>query len=668
MATVNFPIFERLDIWNYGLFPGDKMGEPGLHIQFPEGLTLVIGTNGLGKTTLVTIIFRLLTGPFDIPGIAGRVDLGSVRLEPTALPRKYRLMFGQRVVDGARNARACLSFRLGEHVIVIERRLYDLALTNFKVDGAELPTEEGGSFQPQITKLVGVSSFADWILLLRHMTFYFEDRRALVWDASAQRQILRLLFLPPDISKKWTEDERSILVLDSNTRNIKAALFRVERSLVVNEQRLEASDDVRQELKTLEELHEVASARRETLETDLIEAEAERQQARLRLLTQEQERESLYRELERAKLIAIESRFPSRSETARFILAQLLTEKECLVCGSQVPDIAAQYDSRLEHLQCVICGTDLSVAESEVISTDLAVKRIERAASGLQGLGQAVNESRFALEEAERRFRIIDSELNRISSEIAERSLRIDHLVRQLPPEEAALRGQRSEMSLIRNRLERFRQELASRRTAFGDFVQEVNIRLASRAEEIKAAFSEAAEGFLLEECRLIWSPQKQRLGETGTPIEFPAFELDMTGADFDSPVRRTGPEQVSESQREFIDIAFRMALIAVAGGGGGSSLVIDAPESSLDAVFVARAAKVLSEFSARATGNRLLVTSNLVESRLIPTLIEKTIALGRDWALVDLLSIATPTAALRELRDEYSEVRDRLLPIGEKS
>jgi|SRR5829696_5854695 len=82
---LNFPILEQLDIWDYGLFPGAPGKEPGLHVNFPAGLTLVLGTNGLGKTTLVTILFRILTGPVDIPGLSGGGDLGNLRLEPKTL-------------------------------------------------------------------------------------------------------------------------------------------------------------------------------------------------------------------------------------------------------------------------------------------------------------------------------------------------------------------------------------------------------------------------------------------------------------------------------------------------------------------------------------------------------------------------------------------------------
>ena len=88
--------------------------------------------------------------------------------------------------------------------------------------------------------------------------------------------------------------------------------------------------------------------------------------------------------------------------------------------------------------------------------------------------------------------------------------------------------------------------------------------------------------------------------------------------------MRRTGPNDVSESQREFIDVSFRMALASVAATRHVTTLVMDAPESSLDAVFVDRAARVLGTFSRPKEGNCLVVTSNIIKGGLIAALLKE--------------------------------------------
>ncbi|MHB8619374.1 MAG: AAA family ATPase, partial [Chloroflexota bacterium] len=166
---INFPIFESLDIDGYGLFPGTGPSLPGLHVTFHPGLTLILGANGLGKTTLITAMFRMLTGPFDIPGLAGPTPLGTTNLTPSFLPYSSRAMFAQRVVDGARNAVARIRFRLGEQLVTLDRRLNDLQLVAFSIGNETFPVDEKSSFQVEIPRLAGVWSFGDWILLLRHL-------------------------------------------------------------------------------------------------------------------------------------------------------------------------------------------------------------------------------------------------------------------------------------------------------------------------------------------------------------------------------------------------------------------------------------------------------------------------------------------------------------------
>ncbi len=659
---INFPIFKKLEITNFGLYPG-KDGNSGLSVDFRPGLTLVLGANGLGKTTFVTILYRLLTGPYDIPALTARTNLGTAKLKPTALSSTAKRVFARRVTDGAKNAYANLTLCIGETEVNIQRHLRDLSLTNFLVNSESMKLDETENFQHHITNLSGLWSFGDWILLLRHMVFYFEDRRALVWDPSAQRQLLRMLLLPESAAKKWTEDERNILELDSRMRNLQFAVYREEKTLTEIETQVRGSVNIREELQTLEKFQSSDLPQREELSQNFIQLDNTRQEARLRHLKAQQERETRYRKFERAKLLAVQSRFPQRSESARYILEHLFTEADCLVCGSHAPEAAALIQRRITENDCVVCGTDLSNSVAEVTAADIADRRVKSTEKALKEIEPELAAATREYNEATRDFKEASEQIASLDAKISERSARIDVLISQLPPSEQEIHKQRSDLAAMRSRTEAIASELTQKRNAFSKFIDARNKSIILHSSEIMEKFSTYAKGFLLETVKLVWSPQKARVGQTGEAIQFPAFELDMTGTDFPTAVRRTGPEQVSESQREFIDLAFRMSLMQVASNHGHSSLIIDAPESSLDAVFVARAADVLAQFAHNTSGNRLAITANLVEGDLIPELVKRAAPAGeRVSRIVDLFEIAEPTAAIRELTTEYRDLKDRLI------
>lgn len=656
---INLPVLQELTVKDYDLYPGNPHGSSGLHITFRPGLTLVLGANGLGKTTLVMLIYRMLTGPNDIPALSSRNELGSADLTPTRLPSSMRRAFASRVADAAVTANATLCFRLGKHKVALERQLKDLSLTSFIVDGVTRDAEEE-NYQTEIEKMVDVWSFGDWILILRHLIFYFEDRRALVWDSSAQRQLLRALFLPAGVAQKWTRQERAILELDSRARNLSAVIYREEQVLAESEQKVMTGVDVRAELKTLEKLQQIDLKKRAQTEIELVGSEERRTTARLRLLKSEQLRESRFREVERAKLIAINARFPTQSDTAKYILAQLMTDGDCLVCGSHAPDAAAVLEGRIKSHHCVVCGSSV-VQDGTILS--VADKRVDKALEQLRKADKEVETNRTVNAEAYNEHSRLTSGFATLDSAIAARSSRIDFLVRQLPPGESEIHTQRSEVATMRGRLEQMRQELTQERENFGKFIKTQSRALVKFSDRITGLFRKYAKGFLFENCSLTWSPQSARVGQGGELIEFPAYELDLGGVDFSAPVRRTGPDQVSESQREFIDLAFRMALIEASGGGNPGSLVMDAPESSLDAVFAERAVNVLKRFASPKRGNRLVITSNLIEGRLIPTLVTLT-PTGGD-GIVNLFEIATPTAAVRENQEHYRRLFRQLTSVG---
>ncbi len=108
-----FPIIERLKVNGYRLYPGDDGA--GLDVAFGSGPWIVLGVNGLGKTTLLLLLRYLIVGNVRVrpPGFYGeqRSDLFAADQD----------VFALRVSDGAREATAEIEVSFGARRTVQSR-------------------------------------------------------------------------------------------------------------------------------------------------------------------------------------------------------------------------------------------------------------------------------------------------------------------------------------------------------------------------------------------------------------------------------------------------------------------------------------------------------------------------------------------------------------------
>ena len=662
LTMIRFPTISRIDIDDYGMYPGDDTA-PGLHAVSSQALTVVVGANGLGKTTLLLIAFRLLTGPFDIPGASGREQLGNARLEVNRLNSTQRREFDRRVAQSGSPARAAIAFALGEDRLEITRSLATLELLNWSLNGTDQGVDET-RLHSALAEHCGVWSYADWILVLRFVTFYMDDRQVLFWDRSAQRQLLRSLFLPPEEAQEWVEKERDVLALDSRHRNLRNVLNQEAGRFA---QRIDPSTQAHADLR--EELLELLAA----LDADRIELESllsarsqlqeERADKNLERLRISQRVDKSVREYEHAKLALLASQFPSTAQSALFVWNRILADGTCLVCGNDAPHTRDAISSRIERNQCAVCASELTEArEAAEGIVDISLERsirtwdeISNSRTQLEAVGDAHDRIRDEL-------RSIDQLLAEAELRIAAGEARTAALQAQLPSDEQTYLQDRSVLASMRSGLDSLALELSVAAENFEAFVAQRANEILERAEAVKRHFDRYAELFLIETGELSWSPREERVGQSAHKVTFPAYELQLT-LNGDGPATvRNGPDDVSESQKEFIDLAFRMALVEAASGGLGATIVIDTPESSLDSVFAERAAQVLADFVTQPGDNRLIVASNLTDSRLIPQLIHRVQVSGRDAALVDLFRVARPTAAIRTLGSAYRSAFERML------
>ena len=101
---------------------------------------------------------------------------------------------------------------------------------------------------------------------------------------------------------------------------------------------------------------------------------------------------------------------------------------------------------------------------------------------------------------------------------------------------------------------------------------------------------------------------------------------------------------------------------MSVAAEGEPASLVVDAPEASLDFLFAERAGQQLASFSRAHADNRVIITSYLPSEHLVLAFLAGVSDLKeRDQRIVDLIRHAAQNAALRADRPLYEKFLDRV-------
>jgi hypothetical protein len=282
---ITFPVLTFLRVENYGLFPGKPVSK-GIEWDFKKGLCLIAGINGLGKTTLLTMLLRVFSGPFDLTGDGLPETLESVIPEsPILLKTRVLRYFAQRVADQGREATVTLKAKFGKDEITISRHLFDLRLLLFAVNdeprdlGANRQDREA-AFQQLMCTFFDLSSFVDVLLVLHHVIFFMEVGLGALWDENAQRHLLRALYLEKDLAAQVAAAERRVVSTDSRARNISASAFAIEERLRHARASAANASEIAVELAAEQKLLDAELMERERLDSLLDELDEQRKEVR----------------------------------------------------------------------------------------------------------------------------------------------------------------------------------------------------------------------------------------------------------------------------------------------------------------------------------------------------------------------------------------------------
>jgi hypothetical protein len=489
---ISFPILRSLSIKKYGLFPASNNGV--FSSTFYPGPNAIAGVNGSGKTTLINIALRCLTGPYNLPSSTSESELGQVQPRVIQMSRYDRQLFARRVAGGATEGTSTLSVSFGAKQVQIERRLSDLSLISYSIERVDQIIAEDNSqgeqdFQAQIAGLLGVASFFDVIIIFRFLIFMLEDRRALVWDPTAQRQIFRVLLLPTDRATEYATAQQVIISTDSAVRNTSTLIRRHEGQIVAGKQRAKKIADAEAERRVLSAEAEVLREKVETAVQARVEADKERHSARLDRLKAAATRESTVRELERIKLDSLKALLGPSQENLRYIVSHLLAEQRCLVCGADPSPAAEKIYEWVRSGRCPVCGSKHEATGQVVPLTEGHHIRIERLEKERAFSEKQIADAEAKIIAAQARFEKADSDYNHLERKRVSLDSQIITVLKRIPAERAAVSSYENDVEALRRILANERRRLKKAETRFGSVVAESVKRVQALQEEIASSF-----------------------------------------------------------------------------------------------------------------------------------------------------------------------------------
>jgi DNA repair exonuclease SbcCD ATPase subunit len=591
LAPLSLPVPERLVLSNFSLYQNRRT----IEVTFQDGVFCLVGANGLGKSTFLTTLHYAITGlapdpdrkfmslneyyrhtsPYARTYYAGRVrgpdrDVASVRVAMRVGTRSYELERGFFEPESLRYL-----------------RISDDAGTVREHDEAESDASRNQAYKSHVVADSGLAHFEQLVFVQHFLVTFDERRRLLLWDEETIEQALLLAFgVSPETAQQADDWRRQVERLDSQARNQQ---YQATTALgrITDLRARTATEDVAvdETFEQLEREHEALTAQLARLTSDLGASAVAAAEAQALLVTAEQAYEEAF-----TRLLTPEARHHP-------VVVDSLQTDACGVCAQHGARVRLQ--ARLDAGTCPLCGAETGAVGKdapddslEVLDTRLAEARVAAAAA----LDRKAELS-AARADVERQLAALDQERDTAAPVLPPGEVTgaaIEELIRQYEREAADAKQRRAE---FRARRDDFRH------------------RLAPVARELAQRYSDAEELFV---------PQFRALAHSFLGLDIDVYLQQRAGrprlvVSVEGSERRS-QDQLSESQRYFLDIALRMALVRhIAAGGHTGCLYIDTPEGSLDISYEARAGNMFADFV--RGHNRLIMTANINTSRLLRAL-----------------------------------------------
>ncbi|HFI0622659.1 TPA: AAA family ATPase [Streptococcus suis] len=588
------PKIKKVKIEEYDLY------ECPLHIDMSEKLNIIFGTNGLGKTTLLNIIQYSIIGPYN-----GQVKHRNYKdKQKSRRPMLDKNYFCNRMTIPSAEASVEVEYSIGSTDFIVKHSLCSHRLQSVKINNVEV-SGSGNEYEkyekkyfsskdsPQLKETLiakyhkaieEASNFPDinsFILMLTEIMFFSESRNFTFWDADLTKLVLSK-FMPIDKYNEYNEIQKLIKKYDSQARLKSYKMSMVKDFL---------GDD-------FEKKHPLADFSLGDLEK--IEGEIEETKKRIYDTTEEINKlyddrisnRSLSEDISK-KLADIESKwykniFPNNYQYFYDKFVPIINENKCPFCES------IHIEVELDMKKCFYCNNivehksnvDLSKLEEQQKKILFDKKAIDIKYEQIQS---DIVDAKTKINREERRLSELRKKLLQVSRALDSSSN--DNVIRY-----QKLESEKKHFQTLLNDAKKSERRLA----------HDIDLSIKTVFKEFSTVFYKYVHSFLGDYAHI----RLELVGKGDDKL----FKFYLNGS------LRENEDSLSESQRIFVDMAFRLATLEFFHKD--TYFISETPDSTLDYLFENNAVDTFDNYI--KSGNTLYLSANARNSSLINLLVKR--------------------------------------------
>ena len=658
---IYLPELKRIHIKNYTLYPNGL----DYSYDFVKGVNLILGGNGMGKTTFVNIIKFALIGLYKKAKNLTRTYKDRAIVKRLLYPEDYFQARKDDSVPVDGDATVTLNFRIREDDFEVCRSLDTGRLLSGQINGEHLAGEIIDEYHyeeldedkqqqfllyqyEQKIQHYSKLTFDDLIFFVNEILFFGESHSTVLWNEGVdgrmdvQNELFNKYFNEPDLDEERQEMQRQARYYDSLARH--------------------RSEDMRVITKLIEKINRNTydgvgypspSANIVALKNQIENLGDELSSIRNRQTSLNNEMSILQGEINRCSI-----------QAAELDEAKKRLERE--MNASLWETLHPQYDVFVRNIQmnhlCPMCSQ-----ESEFL-----FEKVNESPTNCFACGNKINQTTNA--ELTDKYKSVASEHKSIYQSIANRQhkicaiedslLRLDKDFQEKDFQRRTLQQQLRELEYQRSllpepdklqSLDDERNQLAKEKAEN----QKRSAECAKRAQELTYRIEEEILSNVSRFSRIFASYAERFLGVTCS-LEYAKYDNDSTRRFYpiiDGKIRRQ-EESLSESQRFFIDHSFRMSILTFFYQTP-SFYIVETPDSSLDLSYEQNAAGVFLQFLKKP--NIVIVTSNLNNSSFVNYLIgDKNVRVSM-VGLPDIAKKSAVQGANNVIQTIYNNIKGRI-------